>query len=266
MTLARGLQVLKALSGGADEGRGVKELCAELNVPRVSLHRLLATLLKLGWVERDEAHRYHLGIEAWRVGVSASRTFDLVNIAGPSLDAIEAELQDTTFLLRRTGAEATCIARREGTYLLKFLVMDVGVSYPMGVGAGSLAILAYIDPQDFEETLKVTARKLKSYPRVSVDLIRRMAAETRRRGYALTTGFIVPSASALAVPLFDADNTPIGSIACVAAPDRFSGKRLDEVVSVLRRESETITMKLSSPATKGGSAQRVVSARRQRTN
>src|SRR4051812_21867196 len=131
MTLARGLDLLKTLAVQPGDGLAVQDICTRLNAPRVSVHRLLANLMKLGWVERDHSRRYHLGVEAWRVGVRANRIFDLANLASPSLDAIEAELEDTTFLLRRNGAEATCIARREGTYQLKFLVMDVGVSYPM---------------------------------------------------------------------------------------------------------------------------------------
>ena len=247
MTLARGLDLLKTLATQPNDGLAVQDICTRLNAPRVSVHRLLANLMMLGWVERDDARRYHLGVAAWRGGVRANRIFDLANLASSSLDAIETELEDTTFLLRRNGAEATCIARREGTYLLKFLVMDGGVSYPMGVGAGSLAILAHLSPEEFEQTLKVTERKLKSYPRTNLELIRSAAEETRRRGFAVTNGFIVASAAAVAVAIFDHERAPIGSLACVAAPERFEGERLNQVVGVLQREADNIMSRIASP-------------------
>src|SRR3712207_6178902 len=121
MTLMRGLELLRLLADAGSAGLGIGEIGERGGFHRVTAHRLLASLVRKGWVEQDERRRYHLGLEAWRVGVSASRLFDFVGIADPSLDAIEREVTDTTFLLRRSGNEAVCVARREGTYPLKFL-------------------------------------------------------------------------------------------------------------------------------------------------
>lgn len=245
MTLARGLGLLRLLAEESGPGLGIADVCERSRLHRVTAHRLLANLMREGFVEQDEQRRYHLGVEAWRMGVSASRVFDLVKIADPSLDTIEQEMQDTTFLLKRSGNEAICVARREGTYLLKFLVMDVGVGYPIGVGAGTLAILAYLDPEDADRALAETEKKLHRFPSISIPLIRQMAEETRTRGFALSRGLIVPSAYSAAVPIFDAAGRPIGSFACAAAPDRLSGERLDFVVQTMRREAEIVTARLS---------------------
>jgi DNA-binding IclR family transcriptional regulator len=210
--------LLRLLAEERGPGLGIADVCERSRLHRVTAHRLLANLMREGFVEQDEQRRYHLGVEAWRMGVSASRVFDLVKIADPSLDTIEQEMQDTTFLLKRSGNEAICVARREGTYL---------------------------DPEDADRALAETETKLHRFPSISIPLIRQMAEETRTRGFALSRGLIVPSAYSAAVPIFDAAGRPIGSFACAAAPDRLSGERLDFVVQTMRREAEIVTARLS---------------------
>ena len=261
MTLSRGLEILKLLAEAGPMSVG--EICGRAGLHRVTAHRLLASLMRQGWVEQDKSRHYQLGIEAWRIGVSANERFDLVKIGDPALDRIEQEMGDTTFLLKRNGDDAICVARREGTYPLKFLVMNVGVSYPLGVGAGTLAILAQLEEEERERILSVTQSKLARFPRISIDLVREMTAETRERGFALSTGRIVPGAYSAAVPIF-ADGRPVGSFACAASAERLSGDRLEFVVQTMWREAELVGQQLSG---KAASAQaRDASRAQRRTN
>lgn len=246
MTLARGLAILTTLAQSGADGLAIGDVCRITALPRVSAHRLLAGLIRAGWIEQDDERRYRLGIAAWQLGLAAQSQFDLIRIADPSLDAIERDTQDTTFLLKRVGGDALCVARREGTYPVKLLVMDVGVSYPLGVGAATLAILAHLGEEEYECALRETESRLKAFPRISPATIRVMAAETRRRGFAFSSGFIVPEACAAAVPIFDAARRPIGSFACVASADRLKGERLDLVARTLIREAERVSARLGS--------------------
>lgn len=244
MTLMRGLDLLKTLADGGAAGLGIGDICERRGLHRVTAHRLLAGLIRGGWVEQDEQRKYHLGVEAWRIGISANKRFDLIKAANASLDTIEQVTQDTTFLLKLNGGEALCVARREGTYLLKFLVMDVGVSYPLGVGAATLAILAHLTDEECAAALRQTETKLTRFPLITPALMRTMLEETRERGFALSTGFIAPGATAVAVPIFGADGRPVGSFTCAASPDRLSGERLGFVVHTLLTEAKNVSARL----------------------
>jgi DNA-binding IclR family transcriptional regulator len=126
--------------------------------------------------------------------------------------------------------------------------MNVGMSYPLGVGAGTLAILAELEEPERERILSVTQSKLGRFPRISIELVREMTAETRERGFALSTGRIVPGAYSAAVPIF-ADGRPIGSFACAASAERLSGDRLDFVVRTMRAEAELVGQQLTGRST-----------------
>lgn len=246
MTLARGLGILRLLSQAGPAGLGIAEICKREGLNRVTAHRIVAGLVRERWLEQDGERRYRLGVQAWQVGRAAQTQFDLISVGDPSLDVIERNTHDTVFLLRRIGDEALCIARREGSYPVKLLVMDVGVSYPLGVGAATLAILAHLAEADFEAALASTAAKLKGFPRLTVATIRRMAKETRTRGFAFSSGFIVPEACAVAVPIFDGTGAPMGSFACAASPARMQGDQLDLVVETLRREANRVSERLGA--------------------
>ncbi|HVL57246.1 MAG TPA: helix-turn-helix domain-containing protein, partial [Burkholderiaceae bacterium] len=182
MNLSRAMLLLRVLASAEVAGLRGGELGERSGLHRVTMHRLLRELEREGLVEQDEERRYHLGVTAWRLGLAAGKRFDLSTVAAPSLVRIESQIHDTVYLLRRVGDEVLCIARRDGSYPIKSLVLEVGTSYPLGIGAGGLAVLAALPDAESQEILQRTLARLDGYPRVDETAVRRLLAETRAQG------------------------------------------------------------------------------------
>ena len=103
---------------------------------RTTVHRLLSTLERAGWVERVNG-RYRLTIRLFQIGSIVSRTLDLRTEARPLLAHLAAELGDTAYLVIVVEDTAVCLDRVEGAnpVTVTSKLFNVGQSLPLHVGA-----------------------------------------------------------------------------------------------------------------------------------
>lgn len=249
MTLHKAMLVLRTLRDAETDGLQAGEIARLTGAHRVSVHRLLRSLDSEGLIERDDGRCYHLGPQAWLLGMAANRRFDLNALAGGALERLEAETHDTIYLLRRVGDDVLCVARRDGSYPIKSLVMEVGKSYPLGVGGGGLAVLASLSVSEQDEALARVRERLLAYPKVGVSRIRQLLAATRRQGYAFWPA-LISEALVVAAPILDRAGRPIGALSCAAIKERLTPKRRLRVAALLKGEADGIRQRMGG--TKAG--------------
>jgi hypothetical protein len=103
---------------------------------------MLKCLTAENLVSQDpQSRRYYLGPLVFELGITAGPRFNIRDLCADALDRVAAETGDTAFLIIRSGDDSLCVDRREGAFPIKTFTVDVGVRRPLGVGAGSLAIL-----------------------------------------------------------------------------------------------------------------------------
>lgn len=206
-TISRAAALLRAL---ADAGQPLRlvDLVKITGMHKATVHRLMRGLMTEGLVLQSDSRRYSLGPEALIIGNAASSQFDLVHIAQHELKSIAEVTQDVALMMVRTGQTAVCMAREEGTYPLKPSSLQVGSRRPLGVGAGSLAILSALDDETVDLILSQSEEALAEYPGYSVSKILEMIEEARRTGYAFVDGLIIPEMIAVAAPVFDSHGAP----------------------------------------------------------
>jgi DNA-binding IclR family transcriptional regulator len=249
MTLDKMMRVLRALRD-ATAGLQAGEIAKATRTHRVTVHRLLKSLDREGLIEQDGARRYHLGPQAWLLGMAANRRFDLLALAGGALERLEDETHDTVYLLRRVGDDVFCVARRDGRYPIKSLVMEVGRSYPLGVGGGGLAVLAALPEDERKPVLERVRTRIGAYPRITFSRMRTLLADTVQQGYAFWPA-LISEAYVVAVPILDRDGRPLGAFSCAAIKERLDPRRRKEVAALLRAEAHGVRQRLS-----GGKAAR----------
>src|SRR5690606_25129345 len=140
------LEILRILSySSSSAGMRFSDLQAQSGLSKGTLHRLLKTLTAEGFVEQAAGSRvYYLGLEFLSMGERASNRLDIQAVTQPSLERLVQATGDTVMLTIRSGLDAVCIDRKEGTFPVKVLTQNVGTRRPLGVGSGSLALLAAI--------------------------------------------------------------------------------------------------------------------------
>lgn len=250
-TIDRAALVLRCLAEGGAEGSRLSDVAARSGLGKATVHRLLAALVQVGFVDRSEAGKlYRLGYALFALGTTARR-FEVVELARPSLLRLAAETEDTVFLSLRDGDEALCADRSTGAYPIKTLTLNVGDRRPLGVGAGSLALLAFQDDAEVERVLAANAAARAAYPAFGPEELQRLIAQARRQGYAFNDGRIVGAMMALGVPVFGPDGRVAAALSIAAIRERMRAPRVRSLAALLQREAQALGRLLQLRAEEG---------------
>ncbi|KQY63601.1 MULTISPECIES: IclR family transcriptional regulator [unclassified Nocardioides] len=108
-SLQRAFEVLELIAD--NDGRmGVAQLAAESRLPLSSMHRLVSTLAKLGYLHQEPSRKYVLGAPLVRLGHASSRLL-LANWGQPRLARLADELGESVHLTMLDGDEVRYVAQ-----------------------------------------------------------------------------------------------------------------------------------------------------------
>jgi DNA-binding IclR family transcriptional regulator len=177
--------------------------------------------------------KFVLGPLALELSIAARPHFDLRTLFAEALSRVAEQTGDTTFLIMRSGNDAVCIDRRLGSYPIKTVVVEVGTRRPLGIGAGSLAILSALPDSEIERIIRENARRLASYDKSS-DVLMKTARAARKAGYAAGPVHGVDGAIALGVPILDPQAVPVAGLSVAAITTRMTTSRQLALQRILR--------------------------------
>ena len=141
-TVDRSFQRLKEIAARNARGATLPQLAETFGLHRTTTHRMLQCLVRNSAVRHEaSSKRFVLGPLAVELSIAARPQLDLRTLLAEAVSRVAEQTGDTTFLILRSGNDAVCIDRRLGSYPIETVVVEVGTRRPLGVGAGSLAIL-----------------------------------------------------------------------------------------------------------------------------
>ena len=247
-TIGRAALVLRALAAGSADGSRLTDVAAATELGKATVHRLLGALAEVGFVDFDDQEkRYRLGYALFTLGASA-RAFHVVDLARPSLVRLAAETGDTVYLSVRDGDEAICVDRCTGSFPIRTLTLDVGDRRPLGIGAGSLALLAFESEAEITRVIRTNAHARRDYAAFDDTTLHTLITQARAQGYAFNDGNIVSAMSAIGVPVIDDAGRVLAALSIAAIRERFAGKRLAELVALLQEEARELSTALTHAA------------------
>ena len=156
-SLARGLAILSTFHSDRPL-IGVSELSRGLELSRSTVHRYVATLAKLGYLQQDpDSKRYRLGPKVLDLGFSALNSMDLLEVSAPHLRRLSDETQRTVNVAILDGTDVVyierCRAARPGQREID-LNLHVGARLPAYCTAMGKAILAFVSEERLEEIIE----------------------------------------------------------------------------------------------------------------
>jgi DNA-binding IclR family transcriptional regulator len=251
-SFAKGLALLEALVRG---GRlmGVTELARELRMQKSNAHRLLQTLLALGFARQDPGTgRYGASVKVWELGTLVLSRLEIRDIAEPWLAALGRRCGETVNLSIRDGAHVLFIDRLEQGQPSR--AGYIGVRAPAHALATGKVLLAFASPEVQERALE----RLQAFTRKTITDSQAMRKELtliRERGYAMNRGEWRELVNSIAVPIRDAKTEVIAAIGITGPVERMGTSRLRELLPDLRETAHLIAHRLgASPDSGAGSA------------
>jgi DNA-binding IclR family transcriptional regulator len=242
----RALQLLSIVGRRAEHGVALSELVSDSGLNKPTTRRLLMALMRSRLVEQnEETRRYYLGGELYVLGVLASRRHGLLEMASDSLKRLSALSTDTSFVSMRRDDYAVCLHREEGTHPVRTHALLTGDQNPLGVGAGSLAMLAALPDEEVEAIFaRVEGVLASQYPGYSPDTLREDVDRTRATGYALNPGRVISSSWGIGMAILLPDGRLAGALSIAAIDSRMGEARQKELAGLLQAEVERVQTKM----------------------
>lgn len=225
--LRRGLLLLEAVQRSGDVGARVVELCRALALERATVHRLLATLIDCGHVQRQGRWHYVAAPGAALRGTRQRGDIasEMAQRLAPVLAQVSAGCGDAAFAVVREGHSAWCVARHIGSYPVQILAVQVGSRQPLGVGAAGLALLAALPEAEARAAISAHGDALARYGGMTVERLRILVRSTRERGWSVVGNHAVKGVLGVGRALRDANGLPLAGISVAASMDRMTRQR-----------------------------------------
>lgn len=181
-SVERAFELLELIARAGGEA-ALSEIAAETSLPLPTIHRLLRTLVGIGYVRQLANRRYSLGPRLIRLGEVANR--QLGALSTPILKSLVTELGESANIAVLDGDMVTYISQAQSPHSMR-MITEVGRRSSLhGTGVGK-AILAELD-DDRVQRLVNQAGMAQQTPKTiaSLDQLFAELSTIRSRGYAI---------------------------------------------------------------------------------
>lgn len=247
-TLARAVVLLKAVATRPMQGWRLTDLAAFCGFDKGSAHRMLAGLVRERLVEQRGADRHYLpGPLLFELGLGVPRLSGLAKLCAPALARLANNSPGVALLFLPSGDQFVCMDRA-GAATIMGLSIEVGTRRPLLVSAGGVAMLLALPEAEQEHIVQANLRHLQGFSAPRLAAVQRMLRRSRKAGFGVNLGDLVPGIHAFGVPLTDTHGRPFASISIVGRAQAMPRARSAEFEALLRAEAARIEPHAPAPA------------------
>ena len=217
--IAKVCRLLKALAEQSPQR--LNELAASTGLNRVTTFRILEELSVAGMVTKSGSPpRYDFGPEFVMMASASARSLRFADVARPSLLRLADLSGDTVVLHLRSDAQSLCVDKIVGNFPIRANLLNIGSRRPLGVGAGSMALLAWLEPAEQATLLDISCQHLANFPNFNRGKFEHYIAQSRRGGHVTMCDIIIDKMGAIAAPIRSHDGAIRASLSIAALSER----------------------------------------------
>ncbi len=242
LSIHRAVCLLREVVNLNDRGARLPELAENVGLHLATARRMLKALVTEGLLTYDPVTKlYHLGIDLYYFGAAAHQ-FKIRDRCRTTLERVARISGDTAYLVIRSGNDVLCIDRVEGDFPIRALTHEVGMRVPLGIGAGSLTLLAFSPPEQIQRIINANRLRYPKYNNRTAQYVRTMVARAQRSGYGVSEGNVMPGAVGIGVPIRNHKGEAIAAMSVTAVNWRMVKNRREQIAELLKSEIREINL------------------------
>jgi DNA-binding IclR family transcriptional regulator len=235
--IRRATELLRIVARLQRRGATLGAVTREMGISRSTTYRMLTRLAEERLLTYDpERSRYWIGPLAWELGLAAAGPNALMSVWRERLRRLSHVTGLTAYLMARSDAEAFCLGQVDGASVVRAVALVEGERLPLGVGAGSLAILASLPEAEAEAVLEANASKLASYGggELTTEVLRQRMERARRKGFAYSKNSVAPGVVGVGLVASDPGELTVLAVSVSIVTNDIAPARQAELARTIR--------------------------------
>jgi len=223
---------------------GVREVAAKLKMAKSSSHDLMASLAKLGFLNKTEDNRYRLGWRLVTLSETLLATTELRREAHPVMEDLATQYQETIHLAVLDDTQAVYVDKLEGRQAVRVELTSLGARLYAHCSALGKVLLAYNSEKEVKRIIQ-TAGLPRFTPNTITDgeELEQNLSKIRRQGFAYDMEEILPDLCCVAAPIYNHAGQVIAAISMSIPAYRFRRSQI-ELRDGVMRAAKTISKRL----------------------
>ena len=178
-------QVMEMLAENGE--MGLMEISAALDLHKSTVHRLLMSLVYMGYAKQDETtQKYMLSYKIVNMAGKILDRMDILQVAKPYLERLSDLSGEAVHLVQREGNHILYIYKIEAKVGTIRMVSHVGMIHPMYRSGVGKAIMATLPEREVKQIWNESVIEKKTDKTVTdYDEMQKLLEEVRKNGYAL---------------------------------------------------------------------------------
>lgn len=246
-SVVRALGILQAFAQ-AEGALSLGELSARVGMPKSSVHRLVSTLEREGFLSRHaETGRYQLGLAVLKLAGPALASIDLRQVARPALEGLARELQDTVHLAVLDRGEVIYIDKIESPSRVQ-MVSHIGGRCPAHCTGLGKAMLAYLSEDEVGRIVEERGLSALTPATItSTDSLRVELQAIRARGYAVDEGEHEAMVRCVAAPIHDSRRQVVGAVSATTVVAGWEAEHRAAMTRAVVETARSVSATLGAP-------------------
>lgn len=237
-TIIRAMAVLESFSKDRPT-LALHQVADAIELSKPTTFRLLKSLTELGYLIRLDTQEYCLSMKLLKLAEVVNPTLGIREAASSTLRELAEASGETIALNTVDKLDRVCLDAITSTTGVVSM-MRAGDRVPLGLGASSKILLAYMDSADISKA--VTRLGKRNYPFFDRSRLKSELIEARKVGYSLSEGEVAEGNASLAAPIFERDGTVKYSISLFCPSFRFEHRK-DDFIKMIQLSAQQISLR-----------------------
>jgi len=248
--VARVAALLTEIDRAGPAGARLLDLGQATAIARSSIHRILADLISVGFVQQTAGRRYVLGARLLGLNSLQSDTVIAVEKLQEVAQQLATRTGDTVYVAQRLGASARYLVRADGAYPVRAQIVDVGQTLPLGSTLSGIALVAGWEDSELRLALEEATATGERPPRLFrkeadwLAAFRRFDAQIQQHGFCYVRDLVWPGVSGVAAPCASRRGRPRLAMSISAIDARMPPERAQEIGPWLVEAAQALSQAL----------------------
>ena len=240
-------RIFKVMELLAEKGEmGLLELSQELNLNKSTIHRMLSSLIYMGYARQNEAtQKYKLTFKLVTMAGKLLEHTDILPIARPYLENLSKFSGETVHLVQREGSHILYIDKVEANVGSIRMVSHVGMAFPMYCSGVGKAIMATMGEEELVNVWNESHIEKKTEHTITdFHQLKQVLEQVKEQGYALDNEENELGVRCIAACIYDYHKRVKYAFSISGPVSRMSDERIRELSYEVLRVKRELSLEL----------------------